>query len=209
MCSDYSISFTDGEDLIGFHLFEALDFLRGGPLHFDRIDQLVISQPEMKPQVILRHDAGAALHFSHLDVLTNDHSRACADSGSIAFRTDKLQLDPVLLFPSDVVQQRREIVHVEDQDVHASVIVVVAECGTTARIAFGDSRAHRGRDVFETPVAEILVDEAWVLEGLAEVVLIDLGVDVPVYLNNVGPSVVVVVDESTSPPNLGAVDSQA
>ena len=55
-------------------------------------------------------------------------------------------------------------------------------------------------------IAEILVDQARIFEGLAEVVLIDLRIDVAVDLNDIGPAVVVVVDEAAAPRHIVVVD---
>ncbi len=44
---------TNREDLIRFHLGEALDLLRGGPLHFDCVNDLCFTKTEMQAQVAL------------------------------------------------------------------------------------------------------------------------------------------------------------
>ena len=64
---------------------------------------------------------------------------------------------------------------------------------------FADPRSHLPRDILEAPVAEIAVDKAWVLEALAEVIAIDLRVDMSVDLQQVLPAIIVVVDKSASP----------
>src|SRR5437762_1928871 len=131
----------------------------------------------MKPQVILRHDTGTALDLCHLDVLSGDYTCARSDGCSIALRTNELQLDPILLVSSHVVQEGWQVVHIENQHVHAPVVVVVAKRGTTARVMRGDTGAHRRGYVFEASVAQVLVNEAGILESLPEVVFVDLRVD--------------------------------
>ena len=63
----------------------------------------------MKPQVILRHHAGAALYFSDLAMLAGDDTGARPDRGAVALSSDEFQLDPVLLVSTHVVQERWQV----------------------------------------------------------------------------------------------------
>src|SRR5882762_11853795 len=44
---DNSAAFADSEDLVGLHLREPLDLLRGRPLHFDEINGLSLSKAKV------------------------------------------------------------------------------------------------------------------------------------------------------------------
>lgn len=50
-------AFADGQDLIWFDLCERFCFLRGGPLHFDGVDELRFAYAEVQAEVSLRHYA--------------------------------------------------------------------------------------------------------------------------------------------------------
>ena len=83
----------------------------------------------------------------------------------------------------------------QNQDVHTTVIVIVAESCAAARKSSADSSSHLRRNIFESAVAEVLVHKPRILESLAKVVLVDLRIDMPVHLYDVAPSVIVIVDK--------------
>ena len=93
---------VDGDDLVGLHLLELFQFLCGRPFHFDEIDSLILSEAEMETQIALRHDARAAVHLVHLDMLAGDNTNASADGRAIAFRAKQFNFDPVLLIATIV-----------------------------------------------------------------------------------------------------------
>src|SRR5207302_7190706 len=53
----------------------------------------------------------------------------------------------------------------------------------------------------------VFVNEAGVLEGLANFVTGNLRINVAVHLNNIGPAIVVIVDETASPGDVLVVDA--
>lgn len=109
-----SASFADRKNLIGFDLLELFYFSRRGPLHFNKIDDLIFSQAKVKTQVALRHDAGTTVDFVHLDMLAGDDADARANSRAITLGSDQLDCDPVLLIAAVVAEKRRGIIHVQD-----------------------------------------------------------------------------------------------
>ena len=110
------------------------------------------------------------MHFIHLHVFACDDPHSRTDGGAIALGSNQLDLDPVLLVAAVVVKQRRQVVHVQNQHVHAAVVVVIAECCTAAGETRADSGSHLRGNIFESAVAEILVHQPRILESLAEVV---------------------------------------
>ena len=64
--------------------------------------------------------------------------------GAVALGSDELELDPVLLAATDIVEKRWGLVHVEDQDVHCAIVVIVPECGAATGVPCGNSLAHLG-----------------------------------------------------------------
>jgi len=105
-------TFADCEDLVGLDLPELFHFLGGGPFHFDEIDSLRFAEAEVKAEVALRHDAGAAMDFVHLHMLPGHHADASADSGAIALGAEQLDLDPVLLVAAVIAKKRRRVIHI-------------------------------------------------------------------------------------------------
>ena len=66
-----------------------------------------------------------------------------------------------------------------------------------------------GRDILELSVAQVPIDEARILESLADLVASNLGIDVTVDLHEVGPAIVVVVDEAAAPGHVLVIDADA
>src|SRR5271169_4594398 len=81
---DDSVTFTNGENLVGFNVRQLLNFLRGGPLHFNQVDHSGLTNSKVQSQVTLRHDAGAARHFVHLGVASRHHFDPRTNRGAIA-----------------------------------------------------------------------------------------------------------------------------
>ena len=102
---DHSFALANRDDLVDLYMSEFLYYLRGRPLHFDDVYYLGLSQTEVKAQIILRHDAGAAVYFIHLPMLACRHIGPCTDGSPIALGSEQFDLDPVLQIPADVVQQ--------------------------------------------------------------------------------------------------------
>lgn len=84
---------------------EPLHFLSRGPLHLDYVNHLDSSQSKVQTQIALRHDAGAAMNFIHLDMFTSNNVRSCSYGRTIALGPDELQLDPILSIAPLIPQQ--------------------------------------------------------------------------------------------------------
>ena len=80
------------------------------------------------------------MNFIHLGMVAGDHAHPGADSGAIALGADQLDLDPVLPVAAVVAQQRRQVVHIQNQHVDVAIVVVVAE----GRAAAGEALADAG-----------------------------------------------------------------
>ena len=105
------------------------------------------------------------------------HSRA--DAIAIALAPNQPKRDPVIRWRRVVAQQRRTIVHVDDERVDVAIVVVVAERGAAARLLLQQPAANLGACV---PEAGALVHEHLLalLIARAESMFVDLGIDVPV-----------------------------
>src|ERR1017187_2790978 len=140
-------------------------------------------------------------------MIAHNRAHTGANCGAIAFGSDQFEFDPVLLVTAIVTQERRQIVHIQDQSIDIAIVIVVAKGSATARKMLVDARAHRGGDDFELPVPQIPVNESRILESLANLVAADLWIDVPVDLDDVLPAIVVKVDKSAAPRDVLEIDS--
>src|SRR6516164_804543 len=130
--TDNSAAFADRQDLIGLYLGETLDFLCRGPFHFNDFCLQSLSQAKVQPQVGLRHDAPAAMHFVDLRMGAGEDAHTRADRGAVRLRPDELDLDPVLGVAAVIAQKRRQIIHIQNQGIHVAIVVVVAKSGAAA-----------------------------------------------------------------------------
>ena len=100
-----SVAFANRDDLVDLDLRESLQLLRRRPLHFNQVHRVHGSESKMKPKIILRHHACAAVHFIYPDMLSSHDAHARADRRSIALRAHQLDLDPVLPVAPDVLSR--------------------------------------------------------------------------------------------------------
>src|ERR1700761_3237035 len=140
-------------------------------------------------------------------MLAGYHAYPRSDGCAIALGSQQFDLDPVLLVAAIISKQRRRVVHIENQNVDVAIVVVVSKRGAAAGILFAYPGTHLRRHVFEAPVAEVPVNQARVLEGLAEVVLVYLRINMAVDLNNVCPAIVVIIDKAAAPRHVAVVNS--
>src|SRR5438876_7173600 len=138
-------------------------------------------------------------------MFSRDNPHPGSDGCAITLGAHKLNLDPVLLIASVIAQERWQIVHIQNQRIHVAVIVVVTESRAAARKMFGNARSHLRRNILEASIAEILVDQARILEGLIEMVVVNLRVNVSIHLKDVLPAIIVIVTKRASPCDIAAV----
>src|SRR5581483_2902313 len=135
----------------------------------------------------------------------NSYTRAYC--GAIAFCSDKFNFDPILFIATVVTEKGRQVTHVENQNVNVTVVVIIPEGGAATGKTLSYSWTHRGRHILEFSIAHVLVYEARVLVSLSDIVAINFWINVPINLKDVGPAIVIEIDESTSPCNVLIIDS--
>ena len=94
-----------------------------------------------------------------------------------------------------VAQQGRGSVQVVHDHVHVAVVVEVAERAPPAEVLGEDRRPRPGGDVLESSVPQVAIEHPRLAVLEVEVLLRDLGVHVAVHEEDVGPPVVVEVEE--------------
>src|SRR5882757_6158317 len=142
-------------------------------------------------------------------MLPRHHPHARANRSAIALGAHQLDLDPILFVATLITKQRRQIVHIQNQHIHVTVVVVIAKSSAAAGELFADARPHLRRNVFETAVTQIPVNQPRILVSLVEVVIVDLRIDVAIDLDNVLPAVIVVIHKSATPRYITVVDTHA
>src|SRR5882762_5542242 len=153
----------------------------------------------MQAEVILGHEAGAAHYFVYLGVFGGDYTDPRADGAAVGFCAYALDFEPVVFGAAIVAEERGRLVHVDDGDVDVSVVVEIAEGGASAAVGLSDGGPARSADVDETPLAEILVQDFPLFEGDVEPAGVDFGEDVAIGHEDVGPAIVIEVEETYSP----------
>src|SRR5882762_4227500 len=153
----------------------------------------------VQAEVILGHEAGAAHYFVYLGVFGGDYTDARADGAAVGFCTYALDFEPAVFGARIIAQERGRLVHVDNGDVDVSVVVEIAEGGASAAVGLSDGGPARGANVDEATLAEILVQDLSLFEGDVEPAGVDFREDVAVGHEDVGPAIVVEVEETYSP----------
>jgi len=100
-------------------------------------------------------------------------------------------------------------VHIADDGGEASVVPEIADGQAARRIYGGDARTGVGGNVGERAVSVVVIKDARFLEGAAEMLAVDFGVDVAVDEEEIGPAVVVEVEEHRAPAEIFGVEAEA
>src|SRR5882757_2025959 len=163
----------------------------------------------MQAEVILGHEAGAAHYFVYLRMFGGDYTDARADGAEVGFCAYALDFKPVVFGAAIVAEERGRLVHVDDGDVDVSVVVKIAEGGASAAVGLSDSGPARRADVDETPLAKISVQDLSLLEGDVEPAGVDFRENMSVGHEDVGPAVVVEIEETYSPSEIFGVYAES
>src|SRR3989442_370190 len=209
-----AFAFFDEDHLVGLDVAERLDEA-AGPADFQEFDVLGFADAEMDAQIILRKIAAAAAHFVYLRMEAlfarevRDAFYARADAAAIRFGADGFDFDPIVARTRVATQKLRVIVDGVDHHVEVAVIVKVAEGAAARRDRGGDSRSSVVGNVFETAVAEILVEKLALRIAGFGLELLDFGIDVAIAKQNIGPAVVVHIEKAAAPAEIKSVLAEA
>src|SRR6266849_3063979 len=163
----------------------------------------------MQAEVILGHEAGAAHYFVYLRMFAGDYADARADGAAVGFCAYALDFEPVAFGAAIVAQKCGRLVHVDNGDVDVSIVVEIAEGGASAAVRLSHGGPACGADVDEAPLAKIFVQNLSFLEGDVEPARIDFGKHMAVGHEDVGPAIVVEIEETYSPSEILGVYAQA
>src|SRR5437660_3531025 len=202
--ADDAFALFDEDDLIGLDVFQRFDEA-AGPADFEKLDGFGFADAEVEAQIVLRKIATAAADFVDLGMETffagemRDAFDARADAAAIGFCANGFDFDPVVCGAGIAAQKLRKIVDGVDDHVEVAVIVEVAESAAARSDGHGDSGAGIVGNIVEAAVAQILVEQLALRVTCFGLELLDFGIDVAVADKNVGPAVVVHVEETAAP----------
>src|SRR2546425_6333511 len=134
----------------------------------------------MQAQVILGVKAGLAEDLLGLPTPSGGRSYAGADGAAIGLQTNQLDLQPSILIPAIIAEQRRGLVHVHDEHIDIAIVVEVAECAAPARMTRRDAWPAAVTDVFEHAVSKIPQNQTRISVFVFLEELLQLGIDVAV-----------------------------
>src|SRR2546425_10566760 len=138
-----------------------------------------------------------------------DAAEARADGAAVGLHADQLDLQPIVLRRQIAAEKLRIIVDGVDYDVEIAVIVEIAEGAAARGDGNGDAGAGLAGDVGEAAVAEIFVEQLLLRVAGFGLELLDLGIDVTVADENVGPAVVVHVEKAAAPAEILRVRAES
>ena len=127
----------------------------------------IIAEPEVRPQVVLREEAPARADLADLfcAAAADRHSRA--DGESVSCRGHGAHRHPVMLGRLPILQQRRGLVHVADDEIEIAVVVEISHGKAAADRRDLQARARAFRHVAESG-AEVQEQLVLLAVGFAE-----------------------------------------
>src|ERR1700722_3144234 len=210
--------------------FECVDFIYGklielfdqaaGPADFDGIELSGGAETEVHAVMFVRLEARFAAFFVDEEARAGFHGDAAADG--VAAGTVRPELrnqgdrsayeakgDPVIGVASIVDEQAGWAVHVADDGGEAAVVPQITDGQAPRRIHGGDAGGGIGGNVGEGAVTIVVIKDARFLESAAQMLAVDFRIDVAVDEEEIGPAVIVEVEEHGAPAEVFGVEAQA
>src|SRR2546430_4129252 len=98
------------------------------------------SKAEVQPRIIAREKAGLAKHRLRLSLPAVMNHDASAYGAAIRFYAFQLNFNPVGLSREVVSEQRRRLIEIDDDDVHITIVIEIAEGAAAAAMGRPDAR---------------------------------------------------------------------
>ena len=163
----------------------------------------VVVEPEGGSQVVLRQKAPAGTDLTELLSAAAGDRHLCADRESIAGRRYGPHRHPVVLRRLPILEQRRRVVDVADDEVEIAVVVEIPHGKPAADARELESGASAIRDVAE-PVTKVQQQLVLLSIGFAQLrILIDVRENVPVREKQIELPVEVGIKERGAPSHAG------
>src|SRR5579884_393448 len=176
----------------------------GGPANGQLIHLRGSPQSEMEPEVILRQIAPSAADFIHLHRGSASNLQPRANSVAVRCRAYGSDSQPVTCRRSVRHQQRRRLVQLIHGHAQTAVVQNVANGRTSAGMQCRERGTRMGADIFETPIAQVVVQQFPLPEMRIAAGGVDFGCEMAVDDQDIRPRVVVVVEEQRAPAQITA-----
>src|SRR5262245_29653398 len=160
-------------------------------------------------KIILRVVAAAAAHLAHQRRRADDDADAGADGGAVRGGADELELGPRRRWARVETVEIRRFVYVVDRNVDVAVVVDVAERGAAPGVRCGDRWPEPLRQILESPVAQVAIDDLPLLIRRLGLDLLDLRVDVAIDQEQIEPAVEIEIEEADTPAEPARVEADA
>src|SRR5580658_489729 len=190
--------------MVRCQIFERLCFPRW-PTDFHVVDVIVGSEAEVKAQVVLREIARAAAHLVRLNQISGSDLDSGANREAVAFCPSELEGNPVVTSGANITENHGRAIEILNHDVDRSIVEEIAKRSATADLRNLNGRADKFAYVLESAVVLIQEEQFWFAvfgSGLGGG--IHLRIDVAVDDEQIRPSVIIKVEESVAPSNIGS-----
>ena len=164
----------------------------------EAVDLFGFADAEVESESALRVVAAAAHHFGHLFPAACLYGAAGADRAAIRAHPGQFDRDRILT-GALVFQQRGTVVHVDDENLRPAVAVKVPGGQPAGRPRRREPGSRRRSDVCECSVAEITIEKRFLAIGFSYGRAVDFGIEVAIGDHEVGPAVLVGVQEGEAP----------
>src|SRR6185312_8202092 len=132
-----------------------------------------------------------------------------ANAAAVRFRANGSDLDPVVRQAGIAPQKLGKIVDRIDHHINVAVVVKIAESATPGSGWHVDSASGALGNIFETPVAHVAIENLALRVSRLGFQLLDLRINVPVTQQDVGPAVVIHIEETAAPAQVLGVQAES
>src|SRR4051794_33884272 len=131
------------------------------------------------------------------------------DTAPVGFGPDGADLNPIVTSMRVAAQKLRNIVYGVDDDIDIAVIIEIPKSTATRGRWSGDACTSLQRNILESTVAQIFVQQLSLRIPRFGLQLPDLGIDMPVADQDVGPAIVIHIEEPASPTKVLRMQAEA
>src|SRR5882724_4462113 len=167
------------------------------------------SKAEVQPRIIAREKAGLTEHRLRLGLPVVTSHDASAYGAAIRFYAFQLNFNPVGLSREVVSEERRRLIEIDDDNVHITIVIEIAEGAAAATMDRRYSRARFFDQFFKHALSQVSENRARGLIRVLRKFFLDFRVDMTRRHEQVGITVVVQVNNAGAPTNVARLNSEA
>src|SRR5215469_7630365 len=191
---NYARALFDGDDCVDGHIGQAV-YMAARPGDDKRIDFGSLAKTEVNARIACGHVAGSAFRLIDAHEVSGCELEDRADAVSIGFCAYEQDFKPVIGCGSIVAEQFGRIAAADHGEPHSSAVEEIGSCEATARNWMDEVGAELVGYFFEVALAQVAEHKQRLLVTDQAVIEVDVVDHRTVRLDDVGPAVVVVVDE--------------